>query len=161
IPGAPTPLSYAVALRFEPVVEARLAWRREAGRLGNLLNLCSALGLATATDGRPATLAIPRGLNLAQGARRVKQLKEAYPDYRTTFVRKALPEAIVEEIRRTARAHYRELVVPARALAGQRYQNAGRDFRAPSEDRQWAKVAAWLKDQTELAAWEELALVLL
>src|SRR5262249_35329705 len=156
--GAPTPLSYAVALRFEAVMVARLSWQGEASRLGDLLNICAALGLGGRAKKRPDTLGIPRGIPPSAVAERLEQLKKDYPEYKTTFIRKGLPAAIVGEIRRTARAHFTVLVAPARALIGERYRKAAS---GKSAKARWDSLAAWLRTQTELAAWEELALVLL
>ncbi len=59
-----TSLTYATAMRFDKVIEARASWETERSRLNRLLQVCSALGLATASPDRPAVLVFPRNVTL-------------------------------------------------------------------------------------------------
>ncbi|HTU19725.1 MAG TPA: hypothetical protein VMG10_16810, partial [Gemmataceae bacterium] len=55
VPGTATTFTYdATVLRFDAVRAARAEWDGKKGRLQRLLDLCSALGLATPSEKRPA-----------------------------------------------------------------------------------------------------------
>jgi hypothetical protein len=158
LPGAPS-LTYATALRFDRVVEARLNWETERKRLAQLLDVSSALGLATATKDRPALLVFPRGFTLAQAKTREAEFKAAYPDYQRTFARDNLPEAIVPKVLQVAGNQYASLLVPGRDEVLRQLRLAGRGTTETVE--KWEAVRAWLREPAELASWRFLAGVLL
>jgi hypothetical protein len=157
IPGAPA-LSYATALRFDKVVEARAAWQADRTRLARLLDICSALGLATGSK-KPALLVFPRSFTLAQTRTRAAELKESYPDAQKTFTVEALPEAIVPRVRQVAGNQYRSLLEPGRAEVLRQLRLAGRG--TIESLAKWRTVRSWLRDPPELASWRFLAGILL
>jgi hypothetical protein len=156
IPGA-APLTYATALRFDMVVDAKRSWEAERVRLNRLQRLTAALGLATAKD-LPPVLVVPRGVTL-DGARALfEKLRTAYPDYRKIFVLEGLPDAVVAKIRQEARRYYAALLEPGRAEVLRKLKQAGQGSEETPE--RWEAVRRWLKEPLELNGWSELAAVL-
>jgi hypothetical protein len=159
LPGAPS-LTYGTALRFNRVVEDRQAWDTERTRLGRLLDVTSALGLATANPKRPALLVFPRNFSLAQAKTRAAEFKDAYRDQAKTFTREALPEAIVPKVVQVAGNQYQLLLAPGREEVLRQLRLAGRGTTETTE--KWEVVRTWLgKNPEELASWRFLAGVLL
>ncbi len=159
LPGAPS-LTYGTALRFDSVVKDRLAWETERTRLGRLLDVTSALGLAAASPKRPALLVFPRNFSLAQAKTRAAEFKDAYRDHIKTFSREALPEAIVPKVVQVAGNQYQLLLAPGREEVLRQLRLAGRGTQETRE--KWEAVRAWLgKGPEELASWRFLAGVLL
>src|SRR5581483_3259410 len=80
VPGAATTLTYdATVLRFDEVSTARTDWEGKKSRLQRVLDLCTALGLATTGEKRPSVLGIPRRFSLSQARERRNELELAYP----------------------------------------------------------------------------------
>jgi hypothetical protein len=158
IPNAPA-LTYATALRYDRVVEARLAWEADRKRLAGLLDACSALGLATASKERPALLVFPRNFTLVQVKTRAAEFKETYPEYDKTFTMEALPEAVVAKVRQVAGNQYRSLLEPGRAEVLRHLHLSGKGTKESA--LKWRGVRSWLRDPAELASWHFLAAVLL
>jgi GTPase SAR1 family protein len=158
IPGASS-LTWAVALRFDRVVEARLAWEGDRKRLAGLLDVTSALGLATASKERPALLVFPRGFTLAQTKTRQDEFREAYPEQAKSFTVDALPEAIIPKVRQVAGNQYRALLEPGRGEVLRQMRLAGRGTRETV--LKWRAVRSWLREPAELTSWRFLAGVLL
>jgi hypothetical protein len=158
IPGA-SGLTWAIALRFDRVVEARLTWEADRKRLSGLLDVTSALGLATASKERPALLVFLRGFTLAQARARQDELREAYPQHAKTFTVDALPEAIVPKVRQVAGNQYRSLLEPGRAEVLRQLRMAGRGTK--ESVLKWRAVRSWLREPAELTSWRFLAGVLL
>jgi hypothetical protein len=160
IPGAPgSMLTYAVAMQFDRVLDARASWDSERARLRHLLEICSALALATASKERPAVLVFPRGFSLAACRTRVAELKLRYPHSQTAFVRDSVSEAILPRVQQAARNHYKALLEPARAEVLRQLQLAGRG--KEETPARWQTVRTWLREPEELASWRVLAGVLL
>jgi hypothetical protein len=157
IPGSATGLTYAAALRFRKVVEARADWESDRRRLRRLLNLTAALRLATVKD-KPAVLVFPRDVTLEMARARLQELRQAYPDYEKEFLLDDLPDAVRPKVRQVARTNYEYLLEPARALVLRQVQQAGTGTEETRE--RWEAVRGWLKDPEELAAWRVLAVVL-
>jgi hypothetical protein len=155
IPGAATPITYAAALRFDKVAEAQADWEAERRRLGRLLDVAAALGLAEQVKGRPPVLVVPRDFTLEQARARVQELQQAYPNYKTEFVLKDLPDAAVRDVQEAAGTNYKYLLAPAQALVLRKLQEAGRG--AAETPARWGPVRDWLKSPDELAAWRVLA----
>jgi hypothetical protein len=159
IPG--TKLTYATALRFDRVAEARADWEAMKDTLLRVVDVSAALGLLGDVKGRPPLLVIPRppDFPLERCRARLKELQEAYPRYRTEFVLTGLPDAIRAEVRQAARAYYGYLLEPGSEAVLRQL----RDANGSAEDTpvRWAKVGDWLASgPEELAAWRQLALVL-
>jgi hypothetical protein len=157
IPGAATGLTYATALRFDRVVDARTDWETDRKRLGRLLDLAAALGLATA-KGRPPVLVMPRDPTLAIVAQKRQELQKAYPDYEKQFVLEGLPDAVRPKVRQVARTNYEALLELGRAEVLRQLQQAG----SGTEETpvRWQAVREWLRQPRELASWRVLAVVL-
>jgi hypothetical protein len=158
LPDAPG-LTWGVVLRLDRVIEERSRFDAEKAKLTRLLNICSALGLATPAKERPAVLVVPRGITLAEVKARLAELKARYPDYPRAFTRKVLPDAIVPKVRQVARGSYQALLAPARQEVLRHLRQAGKG-REDSEAA-WEGVRVWLKEPAELAGWRTLAVVLL
>lgn len=151
--GSPT------VLRFEAVRAARADWEGKKTRLQRLLDLCSALGLATASDKRPPVLDIPRGFPLSQSRVRRNQLELFYPHYKGDFVFERVPEAIRPKVDQLAHTSYEHLLGPARAAVLKQLELAGS---GTTETRaRWQSVRHWLRDPNELEDWRVLAQVLI
>ncbi len=157
IPGAATPMTYAAALRFDKVAEAQGDWENERRRLGRLLDVAAALGLAEQVKGRPPVLVIPRDFTLEQARTRVQELQQAYPNYKTEFVLNGLPDAARPDVQEAAGANYKYLLAPAQALVLRKLQEAGSG--ATESAARWGPVREWLKSPDELASWRVLATV--
>jgi hypothetical protein len=157
IPNAATEITYAVANRFNKVVEARADWDVDRSRLRRLLDLAAALGLAPA-KGRPAVLVLPRDLTMDQVRARVQELRRAYPQYDKEFNLDDLPDAARPRLRQAARTNYEYLLEPGRAMVLRQLQQGGAGTEETAE--RWDAVRAWLKDPEELSAWRVLAVVL-
>lgn len=157
VPGVNPPLLYATVFRFDRVAEARTGWELDRARLVRLLDVSSALGLATPSKSRPPVLVLPRDLSLAACKGRLAELKAAYPDYDRTFTRTDLPDAAVPTLRQAARRQYRLLLEPAHAEVLRQLRLSGSGETVAS----WEPVRAWLRQPEELLSWRELARVLL
>jgi hypothetical protein len=158
IPGTTTPLTYAVALRFERVLEARLAYESDRTKLRRLLNLTTALGLAPASRERSAVLVIPPEFTLDQTRPRLEQLKKDYPEYEKDFSITDLADAVKPVIRQSARGQYANLLKPGQAEVLRQLKQAGTGSEETAA--RWQAVREWLRDPAELAAWRELARIL-
>lgn len=160
VAGAATTLTYeATVLRFESVVSARAEWDSKKVRLRRLLDLCTALGLATTADKRPAVLAVPRRFSLAQARERRNTLETSYKNYKTDFVFESVPEAIRPAVDQAAHTSYEHLLDPARAVVLKQLEQAGGG--AEESRARWLNVRAWLRAPKELEDWRVLARVLL
>ena len=126
VPGAASTLTYeATVLRFDPVRAARAEWEGKKGRLQRVLDLCSALGLATSSDKRPPVLVIPRRFTLSQARQRRNELELSYPHYKTDFVFEHVPEAIRPTVDQVAHTNYEHLLEPAQAAVLKQLEQAG------------------------------------
>jgi hypothetical protein len=155
IPGAATPLTYAAALRFDKVAEAQADWEGQKRRLGRLLDVTAALGLAGPVKGRPPVLVVARDFALNQARPRLQELRQAYPNYQAEFTLNGLPEAVVPAVQQSAGASYTNLLGPAQALVLRKLQEAGSG--AAETPARWGPVRDWLKSPDELASWRVLA----
>jgi hypothetical protein len=160
VPGAATTLTYeATVLRFEAVRAAGAEWDGKKGRLQRLLDLCSALGLATPSDKRPPVLVIPRRFALAQAHERRNELDLTYPHYKSDFIFEHLPEAIRPLVDQAAHTNYEHLLEPAQAAVLKQLEQAGSG--AEETRARWETVREWLRDPKELQDWRVLAQVLI
>ncbi|MGH7171618.1 MAG: hypothetical protein ACRELG_15185 [Gemmataceae bacterium] len=158
--GAATTLTYdATVLRFETVRAARGEWDGKKGRLQRLLDLCSALGLATPSDKRPPSLVIPRRFALSQARQRRNELELAYPHYKVDFVFEHVPEAIRPTVDQIAHTNYEHLLEPAQAVVLKQLEQAGSG--AEETRARWQSVRDWLRDPKDLQDWRTLAQVLI
>src|SRR5205823_2072641 len=81
-----------------------------------------------------------------------------YPRFEKEFVLTDLPEAVVAELRRVARANYENAIEAGREVVLRHLQQA-----APSGEETpecWQAIKGWLADPEDLAAWRVLARVL-
>jgi hypothetical protein len=157
IPVAVTPLTYAAALRFDKVIEAQSDWEAQKGRLGRVLDVTAALGLAGPVKGRPPVLVVPRDFALDQARPRLQELRQAYPNYQRELTLNGLPDAVVPAVQQAAGASYKNLLAPAQALVLRKLQEAGGG--AAETPARWGAVRDWLKAPEELASWRVLATV--
>jgi len=160
VAGAATTLTYeATVLRFEAVRTAGAEWEGKKGRLQRLLDLCSALGLATSSDKRPPLLVIPRRFPLSQARERRNELERTYPRYKSDFVFERVPQAIGDVVHQAARTNYEHLLEPAQAAVFMQLEQAGSD-RKETRAR-WEKVREWLRDPKDLHDWRVVAQTLI
>jgi hypothetical protein len=144
VPGAATTMTYdATVLRFEEVQAARTDWEGKKVRLQRVLDLCAALGLATAADKLPLALVIPRGFSLSQARERRNELEQIYPNYKRDFVFENVPDAIRPVVHQAAHTSYEHLLVPG---------TVGRTETARASWRGRGGNAGALGDCSELAA---------
>jgi hypothetical protein len=159
IPGAPgSLLTYASAMGFDKVRDARVTWNSERAKLRRLLQICSALGLAPPSKERPDLLVIPRKFTLKEASARVAEMKKFYPDFQTTFTRDNLPDLLVPRVRQVARRQYQNLLIPAQAEVLRQLQAAGKG--REETPARWEAVRNWLANPPELVSWRVLATVL-
>jgi hypothetical protein len=151
-------ITYTNALRFDRVLDARIAWELDQARLQRVLNLCTAVGLATPTKSRPATLVFSREFLLAEARERLLKLKEAYPDYETAFTQRELPEALLPELRQAAQRQYQQLLNPARDRVLRQLKLSGTG--TTENLKRWDAVRDWLRSPEDLINWRELARIL-
>ncbi len=159
VPGVPGGvLTYSTVLRYESVFDARLTWFQRRDRLEQVLNLTSALGLVPASLRRPAVLVFPDELSLSACKVRLEELRQAYPEYDTTFTRSGLPDLIQPFVRQKARVLYQILLPPARREVLHQFQQRG----PGNEETQtsWQSVRLWLAKPVELDDWRLLARVI-
>ncbi|MFO0845822.1 MAG: GTPase domain-containing protein [Gemmataceae bacterium] len=155
VPGVPGGVvTFSSVYRYDRVLDARAAWGSQRDRLGRLLNITSALGLAPATKARPAALVFTRDITLAGCKLRLEELKTAYPDFESTFTRDSLPDLVQPRVRQSARRQYEVLLGPARAEVLRRLRQGGKGEETTAR---WEPIRAWLKNPEELAAWRVLA----
>lgn len=160
VPDAATTLTYeATVLRFEEVAAARVDWETKKGRLHRVLDLCSALGLASANEKRPAVLVIPRRFTLSAARDRRNELEQAYPSYKRDFIFENVPEAIRPRVDQDAHTYYEHLLEPAQAAVLKQLEQAGSG--AEETRPRWDSVRTWLRDPKELHDWRVPAQVLI
>jgi hypothetical protein len=153
-------LTYAVALRFDRVAEARNAWEAARGRLQRLRDLSTALGLAAAPAGSlSAVLDLPPAFTADQARTRVQELEKQYPRFQHEFSVAGLPDVVVGEIRRAARSRYERVLVAGREVVLRHLQELNPDGRETLSS--WQSLRAWINNNPgELQAWRVLATVL-
>lgn len=162
VPGAATTLTYdATVLHFEEVQSARVDWEGKKSRLQSVLELCSALGLATSSPSPrgAAVLVIPRNIALSQSHERRNELEQSYPRYKKEFVFEDVPEAIRPIVDQAAHTSYEHLLIPARAAVLKQLEQAGSG--AEETNARWDNVRRWLREPKELDDWRVLAGVLI
>jgi hypothetical protein len=167
VPGAAGTLTYdATVLRFEEVLAARADWEGKKGRLQRVLDLCSALGLATAAafpgpagERGEGVLVIPRSFALSQARERRNVLERSYPHYKSDFIFERVPEAIRPVVDQKAHTYYERLLGPAQAAVLKQLEQAGSG--AEETRARWESVRNWLRDPKELEDWRVLAGVLI
>jgi hypothetical protein len=160
IPGAATTLTYdATVPRFDEVRVARIDWEGKKARLQHVFDLCAALGLATAADGRPPVLVIPRRFALSQARERRNELEQNYPYYKRDFIFDNVPDAIRPVVDQAAHTNYEHLLGPAQAAVRKQLEQAGGG--AEETPSLWGTVRQWLRDPKELEDWRVLAGVLI
>lgn len=150
-------ITYAAALGFDRVAQAKAEWEEAKPRLEQVRNVAAALGLAGPVKDRPAVLDVPKGVTLEQARDRLKEMQKTYPNYKTEFTLADLPDAMKPEVRQAARTSYDFLIEPARAEVLRQLRQTGSGKETPAR---WAAVRDWLKDPPELEAWRVLALTL-
>jgi hypothetical protein len=155
LPGASSALTWATALRFDSVVDAKASGERDRQRLKGLLDLAAALGRVPATPERPPVLVIGPGFKLEQARGRVQQLQRSYPDYGKAFAPANVPDAARPAVRQAARASYAALLSSGRAEVLRQLQPGGVG-QADTAER-WEAVRAWLREPEQLASWRVLA----
>lgn len=151
-------ITYATALRFERVADARADWEKRKQELQSLAELAAALGLAGKEAPTPPTLQIPaEGFTIEQARSRLRELEKSYPNY-SAWTRLTLPDAAAASLQRTAEGDYRRALAPAQELILRQLQQVSPDGRETPE--RWRAVRDWLAGTPELAGWRELATLL-
>jgi|GEM_PF-957152 len=156
--GAVPLISEAAVQRFEEVRTARADWEANKARLQRVFDLCAALGLATATEDRPAVLVIPRHFALSQVRQRRRELEQHYPSYKRDFIFYVVPEAIRPVVDQAAHVSYKHLLGPAQAAVQKQLEQA--DDGTEETLARWENVRQWLRDPKELDDWRVLAAAL-
>jgi hypothetical protein len=160
-----SPVTYADVREFNSASSARAQYEAVQTRLRRLLDAAAALGLVEGLPGkRPLLVVSASGLTLDQAAARFRDLQTVYPDHAAAFVLdRSLPPAAAADIADRARANYRLLLEPARALLLTKLRTAppgaGQPPDAETQER-WRPVRDWLHDPKELAGWRGLAVAL-
>jgi hypothetical protein len=95
---------------------------------------------------------------LAQAGEKLQQLQSAYPRFERDFTLTGLPDAVLPELKQAARTQYELLLEPARDEVLRQLRQVGPE-NGESPER-WTSLLKWLSDPKELAAWRELARVL-
>jgi hypothetical protein len=159
LPGS-AGLTWAVALRFNRVAEARGAWQTTRQRLDRARDLAAAFRLIGPVPDRPALLVIPAPPEFTvQDARaRLADLGKAYPRFREDFRLTDLGGRIAGALGQAARGNYRHLLDAGRAAVLRRLQQASPDGKETVGH--WREVRRWLQDPEELTAWRTLAGIL-
>lgn len=155
--GSPSGLTYGSVLRFAKVVEARVDWESDRGRLARLADVTAALGIAV-FKGKPPVLVIPADATLELARARRRELQTAYPRFDKEFTLDGLPDAARPKVQQAAHTNYENLLRPAQAEVLRQLQQAGTGTDETVE--RWAPVRRWLEAPRELAEWRVVALVL-
>jgi hypothetical protein len=172
LPGSPAGLlTYADAMRFYEIKDARVGWEVDRDRLSGLFDLLACLELVKEVPERPPLLVFTAtefrwtdtgwqgvgsfGLKSVPG--RLSRLKSDYPNHARDFAA-ILPDRIAELVRQKTRENYTALLAPARAEIERQLRKTGGGTKDPAT---WSEVARWLGTSRELSAWNELALILL
>jgi hypothetical protein len=149
----PLKLTYGRVLRYERVVAEKMGWEREQKRLGQLLDVLSALRIILPSKGRPALLEILPDFTLVDAAEREKQLRQYYPDFQSAFALAALPDAVRPRVTDAANTQYASLLTVGRA-------EVLRQLGGKESNEGWERVRKWLEAPAELKSWRVLARVL-
>jgi hypothetical protein len=146
--------TYATALAFPSVEQARDAWLKERQRLERLRDLTAALGLA-GDAGRPAVLKIPEPPRFTvDSAHEVLQdLQKNYTNAATWTVAD-LPDVAAPEVRQAARRSYDHAIQAGRLAVLRRWQQIAPDGQETLA--RWQTVADGLEAARELRDWREL-----
>ena len=164
-------LTYADAMRFYQVKDARVGWEVDRDRLAGLFDLLAALELVKDIPDRPPLLVFSAaefrwtGMNwqgfgsfeLKSIRDRLARLKAVYPNHVRDFAG-TLPDRIAAMVRLKARDQYEALLTPARSEVLRQLGKAGEGMK---ESARWSAVATWLGTSEELSPWNQLAVVLL
>jgi GTPase SAR1 family protein len=159
IPGALT-FTYATLLRLNTIVRDREEWERARLRLDRLRDITAALGLGGLLPEKPPVLVVRRTppFTLSQAEEKLRQLRTAHPHFEQEFSLTGLPDAVLPEIKQAARTQYESLLEPAREEVLGQLRRVGPD--SGESPARWNNLLKWLSDPKELAAWRELARVL-
>jgi hypothetical protein len=158
IPGITPPITWAVPLRFDKVVEAEAVWQNDQNKLKRLLDLTTALGIVPATKEKPAALVVTKGISLPKAKELFGQFKWTYPALVKEIAPADLPDAALPRIRMEARRNYQALLLPGRQEVLRRLQEGGKG--PPEDPSRWDALRSWLKKPKELSGWSSLAAVL-
>jgi hypothetical protein len=156
--GSPTvelrrgqPLTYAVAYGYERTDSARRDWEFTSQKLRGLVDLCEALGMIAAGDGRPpAVLVLPEnGDSLALAGERLELLKKFYPsalDGSAKWSASHFPDPIRQELTRRLRLVAENGIRHAQRMIRKEIP----EFDSLSD---WAKLDVKLLSKPEFQAW--------
>jgi hypothetical protein len=150
-------LTYATVLQFGRVTAVRDNWEMVRRRLEGVRDLSAALGLPGPLPGR-SPLDIPVGFQADQAAGRLQELQKLYPRFQQEFNLSDLPEAIVAEIRQTARARYEHAIKAGQDVVLRHLKEVSPGGRESLEG--WRRLQPWLSAPEDLKDWRALAVVL-
>jgi 50S ribosome-binding GTPase len=150
-------LTYDAVLQFGRVAALRNDWQTIRRRLEGVRDLSAALGLPGPLPGH-APLDIPRDFQADQAVGRLQELERLYPRFQQEFNLTELPEAIVAEIRQTARPRYENLIKAGQEVVLRHLKEANPGERESLQA--WRRLQPWLSAPEDLKAWRALASVL-
>lgn len=158
LPGSSSPdLTYQTIYAFDGVRRAAAELDGMKKRLEGLRDLTAALGLGGLAD--RALLVIPAGFTAAASADRLKQLRQAFPDFDKSFAEMKLPDAARGDVRQAADTSYKPLLEAGRDVVLTHLRDASPG--GPETPKTWQTIRPWLADPADLAAWRVLARLLL
>jgi len=159
-------VTYATALAFSRVTDARQEWEKVRLRLETLRDLTAMLGLAGPLPSQVAALEIPPGFEVDDTGGRLRDLKKLYPSFekwpeelQSLQVEKQLPESAVADVRRAVDASYRNAIAAGQKAVLKQLEELAPDKKETPQ--RWEEVRKWLVgNPAELAAWRQLTTLL-
>lgn len=155
LPGSS--LLYSTALQVDKAAAAHDDWEALRRRLERVRDLSTALGLPGSLPGR-SPLDLPAGFQAEQAAGRLHELEKMYPRFQQEFTLADLPEAIVSEIRQTARTRYEHAIRAGQEVVLRHLKEVSHGERESPEA--WRRLRPWLSAPEDLRAWRALAVLL-
>jgi hypothetical protein len=156
LPGADT-ATYQVLRESKEVNAVRGEWQAIAEKLQQEVELVSALGMVPPRPERPALLQVPAEFKADQSGDRLRELAQAYPQYKDWSLRE-IPDPVRRELDAAAEASANNLM-----KAGQQEILAQLDRLSkggPENPELWRQLNDWLVSPKELQAWRELIMLL-
>jgi hypothetical protein len=155
LPGSS--ILYGTVLQIDRVAAARDSWETLRHRLERVRDLSAALGLPGSLPGR-SPLDIPAGFQADLAVGRLQELEKVYPRFQQEFNLSDLPEAIVAEVRQTARTRYEHVIKAGQEVVLRHLKEVNPGDQESPEG--WRRLQPWLSAPEDLRAWRVLAVVL-
>src|SRR5262249_8239672 len=158
LPGSASPdLTYQTVYAFESVRKAAAELEGVKNRLERLRDLTAALGLGVGAD--RALLAIPEDFTASSSGERLKQLRQAFPDFPKSFTDTKLPDAARGDVRQAAETSYKPLLEAGRNVVLAHLHDIAPN--GPETPQMWRTLPSWSAMPVELGDWRIIARVLL